>query len=125
MFFVIFGSKGKVLFKGVYWDKCKSCGKEGPISAFDAKRYFTLFFIPLIPYSSKRIIKCNRCRAEKIIPKEEAKAIDPKIMNEKDFLIKYKDKIDEESKKQNELLEKFTKFVEKEAKAKKKSGSKE
>jgi hypothetical protein len=125
MFFVIFGSKGKVEFKGIYWDKCKSCSKEGPISAFDAKRYFTLFFIPLIPYNSKRIIKCNRCSAEKEISKEEAKAIDPKIMNEKDFLIKYKDKIDEDSKKQKELLEKFNKFVAKEIKAKTKSKSKE
>lgn len=45
--------------------KCQHCGKSGMISSYDATRFFTLYFIPLVPTGKYRIIdscpKCKRC----------------------------------------------------------------
>jgi hypothetical protein len=118
MFFVIFGTKGKVDFAGVHMDKCASCEKRSAISVFDAKRYFTLFFIPVFPYSRESFWKCNNCGRDGKLEKEERDKIGDKLMDEEEFLKKHKDELEKQADEKKKLAEKFLKFVAKESKKK-------
>jgi hypothetical protein len=114
--FIIFGHKGKVDFDGVYWGKCPSCSGEGAISVFLAKKFITLFFIPVIPYSTKFYIKCNMCSKEWNATQEESENIrDIKekgdLLNLEEFQEKYKGKLEKIDKQRAEFRKKFVKFL--------------
>ena len=40
---------------------CSHCGRQTVHSAFTLRNWFTLFFIPLIPFGKKHQIACNVC----------------------------------------------------------------
>lgn len=67
---VIYGTGGKDLgTKQLDFEKCPSCGEKGKLQLQGISRYFTLFWIPVFPYSKKIFTFCNAC--EKEIPKEQ------------------------------------------------------
>ena len=42
---------------------CQSCGYHGPVSAYNTRLWFVVFFIPIIPLGRKRILNdCPKCR---------------------------------------------------------------
>lgn len=121
--FVIFGVRGSNKFKGVCWDKCPHCKASGAISVFDLTSWFTLFFIPLIPFSTKYYLKCNSCYREWLAEGEEWTAVkekinDGKVMNEDEFRETYKKQLAAKTEKAKEFREKFLKFINKETKKK-------
>jgi tellurite resistance protein len=64
VFFIIYGTKGveKVIKGGRF--HCPSCGPDQAYSLKEVRRYFTLYFIPLIPLDSLgKFVECTRgCR---------------------------------------------------------------
>ncbi|MEO0588253.1 MAG: tetratricopeptide repeat protein, partial [Planctomycetota bacterium] len=48
---------------------CEHCGKLGMLKSHDVTRYFSLYFIPLIPLGTKRIIhECPACKMAREMP---------------------------------------------------------
>ena len=40
---------------------CSKCARRTVFTALESKRYFTLFFIPVIPLGTNHLIRCNLC----------------------------------------------------------------
>jgi len=59
--FVIFGMKKRPKIIEIKKKKCKHCKKNTFHQKIQIKNYFTLFFIPLIPFGSQEIEICNAC----------------------------------------------------------------
>ena len=121
---ILFGSKGKQDFKGAYWGKCSNCKKKGAISVFEMSRWFTLFFIPLIPFSTKYYLKCNSCYREWFAEDEEKDMVKEKLDNGDvlegdEFKERYKKQLAKKEKEAQEFRDNFMKFVAAEAKKKK------
>lgn len=80
--FVLFGW-GKVTSKDygpTLPQKCNNCNNEVYLNLFHVREWFTLFFIPVIPYSSKYMIMCNVCSRGYELKGESIKEI--KAINE-------------------------------------------
>ena len=60
MFFLIgFRTKAKPIAQ--VERPCTKCARNTVQTAFETKKWFTLFFIPIIPLGSTRFVKCNLC----------------------------------------------------------------
>ncbi|RYG30316.1 zinc-ribbon domain-containing protein [bacterium] len=60
---LIFGF-GRTRFKDFGADRpvtCERCGNEVQYRFMERKTWFTLFFIPLIPYASAKLVLCPIC----------------------------------------------------------------
>lgn len=66
---ILWGTKGFVKDGGMSVDPtpCLSCGAQGTKKLFRVRNWFTLFFIPIFPFSSKYIVKCTRCGREDVV----------------------------------------------------------
>ena len=60
MFFLI-GVKTKSKAIAQVERPCTKCARSTVQTAVEAKKWFTLFFIPLIPLGTTRYVKCNLC----------------------------------------------------------------
>jgi hypothetical protein len=40
---------------------CSKCARPTVFTALESKRWFTLFFIPVIPLGESHLIRCNLC----------------------------------------------------------------
>lgn len=60
-FFLIWGTKTKPKAIGAYNSRCPNCGKNTLHGVIKVTKYFTFFFIPLIPLSKKVFIGCEAC----------------------------------------------------------------
>jgi hypothetical protein len=40
---------------------CSKCARSTMYTAMESKRWFTLFFVPLIPLGSSHVVRCNLC----------------------------------------------------------------
>ena len=59
---IIWGSRGMEKTAGNGQFHCPRCGGDSPFEHVDVRRYFTLYFIPLIPLGSAgEYIRCNAC----------------------------------------------------------------
>ena len=58
---IIFGTKGTAKVLGVLAYVCGICGNEAAQRLVERRRWFTLFFIPLFPFSTKHVITCAYC----------------------------------------------------------------
>ncbi len=45
----------------VFKERCPHCNNETNFLLYVIKTYFTFFFIPIIPYSIKKLIACSIC----------------------------------------------------------------
>jgi hypothetical protein len=60
MFFLIgFRTKAKAIAQ--VERPCTKCARSTVQTALETKKWFTLFFIPVIPLGSTRYVKCNLC----------------------------------------------------------------
>lgn len=50
---------------------CPRCNNTSPFVVHQERAYFSLFFIPLIPYSTKFLLSCPVCREARQITTEE------------------------------------------------------
>jgi hypothetical protein len=62
---IVFGwGGGRVKDRGpALPQKCESCGHDGFLNYFTVTKWFRLYFIPIIPYSTKHFIACPVCTA--------------------------------------------------------------
>ena len=60
MFFLL-GTRTKAKAIGQLGRPCAKCGKHTMQTAVESKRWFTLFFIPVIPLGSSQVVRCNLC----------------------------------------------------------------
>ncbi len=61
--FILFGWGKKTTkdYGETYPIKCSNCNNDIYSKLVNIKTWFTLFFIPIIPYSSKYYLLCNIC----------------------------------------------------------------
>ncbi len=72
---IIFGTKGYLYQLAILTLVCGRCGN--PAAHILRKRVtkFTLFFVPLFPFSTKHSLQCTFCGAEQKVTKEQAEQL--------------------------------------------------
>lgn len=78
-----FKSSGKTLMQGM--TKCKLCGNKTVHSIGKLTKWFTLYFIPVIPYNTKMIMVCHACGARHKFSAEDKQRLLEDIENRKDL----------------------------------------
>ncbi|GCE14156.1 zinc-ribbon domain-containing protein [Tengunoibacter tsumagoiensis] len=68
-------SRNKVLGQVQY--TCSRCGNNSFHSMVRYRRWFTLFFIPLIPFNTRTISRCNICGFQENIANQRANELIP------------------------------------------------
>jgi hypothetical protein len=69
---ILFGVRGRVRTVGQVTMQCPVCGMTCAQALREAKRYFTLFFIPIFPVSHNYALVCASCGQGRKIDKTEA-----------------------------------------------------
>ncbi|MFS0694514.1 zinc-ribbon domain-containing protein [Streptomyces nitrosporeus] len=69
---IIFGTKGYLHQLAVLTMVCGWCGNPAAHTLRKRVTKFTLFFVPLFPFSTKYATQCTFCGGERQIPAEEA-----------------------------------------------------
>jgi hypothetical protein len=59
--FFLFGVRSRAKAIAQVDRPCNKCGRSTVQTAIESKRYFTLFFIPVIPLGGSHIVRCNLC----------------------------------------------------------------
>jgi hypothetical protein len=67
---IIFGFRTFVVQLGIVQSACSAAGHEVAWRIVRARRVFTLFFIPVIPYRTQYIATCTYCGSVEVIDKE-------------------------------------------------------
>jgi hypothetical protein len=65
-------SRNKVLGQVPY--TCQQCRRNGFHTIVRSRRWFTLFFIPIFPFSKVSTSRCNLCGVQMRIPNDRAEA---------------------------------------------------
>ena len=69
---IIFGFRTTVALLATLLVQCARCHTPAAHHVRRLRRWFTLFFIPLIPYRTQYVTTCTYCGAELVIPEHEA-----------------------------------------------------
>ncbi|GAA2660617.1 zinc-ribbon domain-containing protein [Streptomyces vastus] len=72
---IIFGTKGYLYQLAILTFMCGSCGNPAAHTLKKRVTKFTLFFVPLFPFSTKYMTQCTFCGAEQRITKEQAEQL--------------------------------------------------
>lgn len=114
---IIFGW-GRQTFKligVVYKNLCSHCHNEDYWVLTRIRTWFTLFFIPIIPYSTKYFLSCPVCKYGATLDSAQVNALKPlaelnqALLDEKITDVEYKESVDrlnKEDSKEIELIEK-------------------
>ncbi|MER8072642.1 zinc-ribbon domain-containing protein [Streptomyces sp. NPDC094034] len=69
---IIFGTKGYLYQLAILTLVCGQCGNPSAHTLRKRVSKFTLFFVPLFPFSTKFVTQCTFCGAERQVTKEQA-----------------------------------------------------
>lgn len=69
---IIFGTKGYLYQLAILTLVCGQCGNPSAHALRKRVTKFTLFFVPLFPFSTKYTTQCTFCGAEQKVTKEQA-----------------------------------------------------
>ncbi|MDJ0462242.1 zinc-ribbon domain-containing protein [Streptomyces sp. H27-C3] len=72
---IIFGTKGYLYQLAMLTLVCGHCGNPSAHTLRKRVSKFTLFFIPVFPYSTKHSTQCTFCGAEQQVTKEQAEQL--------------------------------------------------
>ncbi|MFD3524418.1 zinc-ribbon domain-containing protein [Streptomyces sp. NPDC058653] len=72
---IIFGTKGYVYQLAILTLVCGQCGNPSAHTLRKRVSKFTLFFVPLFPYSTKHYTQCTFCGVEHRVPNEQAEQL--------------------------------------------------
>ncbi|NNN22296.1 MAG: zinc-ribbon domain-containing protein [Acidimicrobiales bacterium] len=72
---IIFGFRSKVSQIIVMVFHCPSCNNQVANPLYRIRRYFTLFFLPVFPVSTKYTLVCTMCNSRRIISKADAEVL--------------------------------------------------
>jgi hypothetical protein len=62
---ILFGTRGVTLTKQSGTFQCPNCGPQAPYSQKNIRRFFTLFFVPVIPLNKvASYVECHRCKGQ-------------------------------------------------------------
>ncbi|WP_216591565.1 zinc-ribbon domain-containing protein [Streptomyces brasiliscabiei] len=73
--FIIFGTKGYLYQLAILTLVCGQCGNPAAHTLRKRVTKFTLFFVPLFPFSTKYQTQCTFCGAEQKIDAEQAERL--------------------------------------------------
>jgi len=59
--FFLFGVRTKAKAIAQLERPCTKCARPTIFTVIESKRYFTLFFIPVIPLGGSQVVRCNLC----------------------------------------------------------------
>jgi hypothetical protein len=63
--FILFGTRGLTLTQQSGTFQCPQCGAGAPFSQKGIRRFFTLFFVPVIPLNQvAAYVECHRCKSQ-------------------------------------------------------------
>lgn len=51
--------------------RCPRCGRDEFWELVQVRSYFSLFFVPLLPYRTETVIRCPICNAVSDVPEHE------------------------------------------------------
>ncbi len=71
---IIFGSRSKNKVMGQMQYLCARCGRPAFHTIVRSQRFFTLYFLPLIPMKKTTSSRCNLCGYQAVIPNDQADA---------------------------------------------------
>jgi len=74
---VIYGFRSRNKVMGQTQSVCPQCQRSGFQTVVRSSRWFTLYFIPLFPYSTKTIARCNLCGFQYAIDNKQANVLFP------------------------------------------------
>ena len=80
----IWGTKGSVQKIGYLIQECPSC-ESGPFAVHQAKKKFTLYFIPTFSYSNKQYLECLSCHDSFEVPSEMKPSIERNLLTQAEF----------------------------------------
>ncbi|MGW7289186.1 zinc-ribbon domain-containing protein [Streptomyces sp. NPDC054847] len=72
---IIFGTKGYIYQLAILTLVCGHCGNPSAHTLRKRVTKFTLFFVPLFPFSTKYATQCTFCGAEQQISSEQAQQL--------------------------------------------------
>ncbi|ALC20880.1 zinc-ribbon domain-containing protein [Streptomyces pristinaespiralis] len=72
---IIFGTKGYIYQLAILTLVCGHCGNPSAHTLRKRVTKFTLFFVPLFPFSTKYSTQCTFCGAEQQISSEQAQQL--------------------------------------------------
>jgi len=72
---IIFGTKGYLYQLAILTLVCGHCGNPSAHTLRKRVTKFTLFFVPLFPFSTKYATQCTFCGMEQQISKEQAEQL--------------------------------------------------
>lgn len=72
---IIFGTKGYLYQLAILTLVCGQCGNPSAHTLRKRVTKFTLFFVPLFPFSTKYLTQCTFCGAEQQVSKEQAEQL--------------------------------------------------
>ncbi|MFD4259767.1 zinc-ribbon domain-containing protein [Streptomyces sp. NPDC058534] len=72
---IIFGTKGYLYQLAILTLVCGQCGNPSAHTLRKRVTKFTLFFVPLFPFSTKYATQCTFCGAEQQVSKEQAEQL--------------------------------------------------
>ncbi|MFI1109683.1 zinc-ribbon domain-containing protein [Streptomyces physcomitrii] len=73
---IIFGTKGYLYQLAILTLVCGRCGTPAAHTLRKRVTKFTLFFVPLFPFSTKYATQCTFCGAEQQIPQAQAEQLE-------------------------------------------------
>jgi ribosomal protein L37E len=69
---IIFGSNSKNKVMGQMQYVCSRCGRQAFHTIVRSRRWFTLYFLPVIPINKTTTSRCNLCGFQQAINNEQA-----------------------------------------------------
>ncbi|TDT35175.1 zinc ribbon family protein [Streptomyces sp. BK208] len=72
---IIFGTKGYLYQLAILTLVCSRCGNPSAHTLRKRVTKFTLFFVPLFPFSTKYAMQCTFCGVEQQVTKEQAEQL--------------------------------------------------
>ncbi|MEU0738688.1 zinc-ribbon domain-containing protein [Streptomyces sp. NPDC006134] len=72
---IIFGTKGYLYQLAILTLVCGRCGNPSAHALCKRVTKFTLFFVPLFPFSTKYSTQCTFCGAEQQVSREQAEQL--------------------------------------------------
>ena len=81
----VWGHKGYHDLLGYIIWECPECGTTGAFSVVQARKKFTVYFIPTFSYSQKQFLVCTTCQATFEVPKELKLEIAKNLMSQEEL----------------------------------------
>lgn len=69
---LLFGTKGRETLLSMVTFACHYCGLTAPQRVFKRATWFTLFFIPLFPVSTRYFVECANCAGTTALTQDQA-----------------------------------------------------